>query len=484
MSGQAPRMMLPLLVSMVIIKSTSQALKAERDEITAMKDNLNVGLFLMNKDLIIQDAYSRALEEILGSELQGKNFLDIISNSLNTREQQIMKGYFSMIINRTHEQTMLEEINPISEFTYLQSETGKEKNLTCSFVPVEREQGEVFILGTIHDVSAEVMLQQQITEEVNKRQEEMSSIFEIIQLDPKVFNDFIEDTTDEFNRINDLLKDNKLPNQPAIIQIYQSVHAVKSNSLILGLEDFSRKLHSLEGELNKLKEQEEISFEAVLHITLELEKIMKEKDKFQATIEKIASFGGTERHGENRKQSEYVLIETLIKTSEKASAALHKKVRFIVDEIDPDAIENGPRRAIKEVLMQLVRNAVYHGIETPGKRLAAGKEETGSINLSIKTENGKIHITLADDGQGLDFDRIRSKIVSTQLVDDKDNIDHKHLMNILFSPGFSTLDKADLHAGRGMGLSLVRDRIRGVRGAIQLNTNPGKGTSFKILIPV
>jgi len=266
-----------------------------------------------------------------------------------------------------------------------------------------------------------------------------------------------------------------------MVSIYQSVHAIKSNSLILGLENFSDKLHELENTIKQYRENEEVAFEDVLHITVELDKIMKEKDKFQSIIQKIESFkAGSE--GAHR-QDQYVLIETLTQACDKAAEAQNKKVIFTVDELDSSILDNSPRRIIKEVLTQLVRNSVYHGIEMPRDRVAAGKDSQGKIRLSITREDDLIHLKLSDDGKGLDLKKIRERAVEQKLLSEEDAENKNQLLQVIFAPGFSTASSADLHAGRGIGLNLVRERIKELRGSIKLSSDPGKGTTFNVFIP-
>ncbi|MDR1931376.1 MAG: hypothetical protein LBQ57_01000, partial [Spirochaetales bacterium] len=258
------------------------------------------------------------------------------------------------------------------------------------------------------------------------------------------------------------------------------VHAIKSNAIILGLESYSAKLQELESTISGLREQKEIPFEAVLHVTLELEQIMRERDKFQTTINKITSF----KHKEFKRQDEYVLIQSLNRASEKACEALGKKVRFVVKDIDPAAIENGPRRVMREVLTQLVRNAVFHGIELPGERIARGKDEEGLISLSIKAEGDCILIKLTDDGHGINFDRVRETAGKLNLIRGGQEPDKKHLAQMLFLPGFTTAEKAGSYAGRGIGLNLVGERLNELNGSIKLYTTDGKGTTFTIRLPL
>jgi two-component system chemotaxis sensor kinase CheA len=140
---------------------------------------------------------------------------------------------------------------------------------------------------------------------------------------------------------------------------------------------------------------------------------------------------------------------------------------------------------IKEVLTQLVRNSVYHGIEIPEEREAAGKDREGTIRLSIKQEKGIIHLKLSDDGKGLNFAKIREKALDLKLLQKTEDAENKNqLLQIIFSPGFSTADSADMHAGRGIGLNLVRERVRDLHGSIKLSSETGKGTTFNIYLPL
>jgi two-component system chemotaxis sensor kinase CheA len=346
---------------------------------------------------------------------------------------------------------------------------------------VDRGYGDYYILGTFEDITEAKLLQKQLAEEEGKREEEMRALFQVIQVEPRVFGDFLEDAEYEFNQINDILKDKKLSAAEAMVRIYQSVHAIKSNAVILGLDNFGNKLHELENKIKDIRDKEEISFEDVLHVAVELENIMREKDKFKETITRLQSFKG----GDSRRQDRHVLIETLNKACEKAAAAQNKKARLIIEDIAGIVLEHGPRRVIKEVLTQLVRNSVYHGIENPEERENRGKNPEGQIKLSIKFDNATIHIKLGDDGRGLDFERIRRKAEGLHMLRSKaEGEDKGYLSQVIFSPGFSTAETADVYAGRGIGLNLVKEKIRELRGSIKLHTEPGKGTCFNLFIPM
>jgi two-component system, chemotaxis family, sensor kinase CheA len=461
---------------------------AERDEIAVMKDSMKIGLFFMDKDYIIQDHYSRYLEELLSdTKLFGKNLMDIINDSVTPSESGAIKDYFNMILERTYDQEMLDDINPLNELHYVNKATEEKKVFQFAFATVERGHGEVFILVTIYDITTRVELQQRLAEEEARRQEEMQSVFELIQVEPDVFSDFMADMEHEINEINGILKNEAMSTHDALVKIYQSVHAIKSNAVILGLNVFGNKVHALESKIKKLREVKEVPFSEMLNLTMEIEKISKEKDGFADILNKIQSYaggGGKSKGGE--KQNIKVMVESLAKTTSRVAEDLGKQIKFISSDIDPEAIDKGPRRVMKEILMQLIRNSALHGIEMPDERKAKGKNPIGVIKLSIKmTEDRKnIQIKLIDDGKGLDYKKIAQRAVANKLIKPEVARNPDVLMKVIFMPGFSTADTETIHGGRGIGLNLVRDRIKEVKGGIKVKSEPNKGTLFFISLPV
>jgi len=465
---------------------------AERDEIAAMKDSMQIGLFFIDGNYVIQDHYSRYLEEMLSeTNLFGRKITEVISDSVSNNELNAIEDYFKMIIERTYDQEMLDDINPLSELHYVNKATGSRKVFQFAFSTVERGRGEVFILVTVYDITARVELQKQLAEEQERRQEEMQAVFELIKVEPGVFNDFMRDMEYEFDNINKIQKSDTLSAHESLVKIYQSVHAIKSNAVILGLNIFGNKVHNLESKIKKLREMEgDVPFGEMLNLTMDIEKIFEEKEGFKDIIDKLNTYVGGSRSSapaENtEKQNVKVLLESLEKTTAKAAEDLEKQIRLVATDIDAEAVEKGPRRVMKEILMQLIRNSAVHGVESPDVRKSVGKNETGTIRLSIKmTEDKKnVHIKLNDDGQGLNYERIAEKALSRNLIKEEDKENKDMLIKAIFSPGFSTAEVEGVHGGRGIGLNLVRDRIKEVNGSVKLRSEEGKGVIFLVSLPV
>ncbi|AID44514.1 Signal transduction histidine kinase CheA [Candidatus Arthromitus sp. SFB-mouse-NL] len=163
------------------------------------------------------------------------------------------------------------------------------------------------------------------------------------------------------------------------------------------------------------------------------------------------------------------------------SLELNKDIQFIIEgastELDRTVIDE-----IGEPLIHLLRNAVDHGIETKEKRVEAGKNPTGQIQLYAYQEGTKAVIKIRDDGKGLDVDKIKAKAekvgISTNGMSDTD------IKNLIFLEGFSTNDKVTDISGRGVGMDVVKTKISSLGGTIDLQSEVGKGSTFVIKLPL
>lgn len=143
-------------------------------------------------------------------------------------------------------------------------------------------------------------------------------------------------------------------------------------------------------------------------------------------------------------------------------------------------------QAIRDPLTHLIRNAADHGIEDPEERLEAGKPETGKIVLEALHEGGHIVIEVRDDGRGIDPDGVRKKAVERGLVSaaEAEQMSDSRIQQYIFEPGFSTAEEVTKVSGRGVGMDVVRNNLERIGGTIELESEPGEGTTVHLEIPV
>jgi two-component system chemotaxis sensor kinase CheA len=162
---------------------------------------------------------------------------------------------------------------------------------------------------------------------------------------------------------------------------------------------------------------------------------------------------------------------------------LGKKIELNIEgadaELDKTLVEQ-----IGDPLIHLIRNSCDHGVEMPEDRKKNGKNETGTITLSAHQEGNHIVITIADDGKGIPVNIIRKKAIEKGLIKEDDVLSEKDIFNLIFEPGFSTAEKVTEVSGRGVGMDVVKRQIQKLKGMIDIDSKPGKGTTTSIQLPL
>ncbi|WP_233833035.1 hybrid sensor histidine kinase/response regulator [Paraburkholderia sp. ZP32-5] len=165
--------------------------------------------------------------------------------------------------------------------------------------------------------------------------------------------------------------------------------------------------------------------------------------------------------------------------------SLGKKVRWQLigasTQVDRDILD-----LLEAPLGHMLRNALDHGIEAPAVRLAHGKPEEGTLTLEARHAAGALQITVSDDGAGIDIDALRASIVRRKLASEETaaRLSEAELLEFLFLPGFSLRDQVTDMSGRGVGLDVVHDVVKRVRGTVRITHEPGAGTRMQMQLPL
>ena len=162
-----------------------------------------------------------------------------------------------------------------------------------------------------------------------------------------------------------------------------------------------------------------------------------------------------------------------------------KDIRLIIrgekTELDKRMIDE-----LSDPLIHMVRNAADHGIESPDERAAAGKPVRGTVTLDAFHRGNQIHIQVRDDGRGLDPDKLRDKAVAKGILTaaDAQRLSDAQALKLIWEPGFSTAEQITEVSGRGMGMDIVRSKIERINGSVELESEPGAGTTISINLPL
>lgn len=165
------------------------------------------------------------------------------------------------------------------------------------------------------------------------------------------------------------------------------------------------------------------------------------------------------------------------------SSKLNKQVNLIVEggetELDKTIIEH-----LSDPLLHIIRNAIDHGIESPEERKKLGKPETGEIVLKAFYSGAEVHIEISDNGKGIDKSLVHAKALERMLIEPMVQLSEKEIFQLLFKPGFSTLESVSEYSGRGVGMDVVARKISELRGDVVLSSQKGIGTKVLIKLPL
>ena len=177
------------------------------------------------------------------------------------------------------------------------------------------------------------------------------------------------------------------------------------------------------------------------------------------------------------------LFQRMSRIVREAAQATGKTVRLVSEgeatEVDKTVIER-----LADPLTHMIRNAVDHGLETPEKREEAGKSEAGVVRLTAAHRSGRVVIEVSDDGAGINRERVRQKAIDKGLIPADATLSNSEIDNLLFMPGFSTAGEISNLSGRGVGMDVVKRSIQSLGGRISISSEPGRGSTFSISLPL
>lgn len=176
-------------------------------------------------------------------------------------------------------------------------------------------------------------------------------------------------------------------------------------------------------------------------------------------------------------------FQKLVRIQRDTSKNMNKKINFIKKGEETE-IDRNISEKILEPLSHLLKNSIYHGIEDETERIKKGKKIDGEIEVNAYSKRGMVFIDLKDDGAGINIEKVYKKAKSKNLIDQNEIYSDKDIANLIFLPGFSTVENVDTIAGRGVGLDIVKERIIEFGGKVDIEFEKDVGTIFRMKIPI
>jgi signal transduction histidine kinase/HAMP domain-containing protein len=479
---------------------------AGTNQIRKILETVNEGLFLIGPDLIIQPGYSRATTEIFHREIVGLHFLDLLRPTGQVLEPVLAPAtlesavlYLELLQNPKIKDKLIAQTNPLLEVEFRQhvrNGASRTRFLEFRFNRVLATGKPTQIMVTVLDSTTSVSLKRQIRESEAKAQTQIEMLFGIMHVDPRTLQEFLTHTETQTDMMIKALEAGQFASKTGeteeqrsarysrLLQtILRSLHLVKGNATVIHLSYFENLANQLEEEVVGIKAAEVISGEHFLPIATGLGQMRDRINMTRELIDRLLEMQKVFSHTLSTHNGEFDALAALAEeVARRSGKRVHVSFDFVTEvPTEPKSLAE----TVHTILTQLVRNAAAHGIELPFQRVNSGKHPVGDIHIfSCRPARDCFEFGVRDDGIGLDFPALRRRAVEAGYAD-KDAIgqwSEAQLTDLLFKPGFTTLEHSTRDAGRGVGLDAVQDLAKRFGGEIKVSSKTGSFTEFRVRI--
>ena len=520
--------MLAALVGYLSLARGKQAAAAAaaRQQTEDILSTVREGLFLLDADLKIGTIHSDATAQLFQREsVSGITFEDLLRDLVTPKTLAIATKFVKVLWSERTKENLIRSINPLNEVELLVGEKGSKdaetRYLEFNFHRVRREGAITHVLVAVADVTARVALAAQLKGAQDNAQHQMDAFLSILHVDPVQLSSFLDDSDVAFKMINATLRDparDSATFRRKIDGLFRQIHSIKGEASAIGLGSMEARAHALENDLAALRERTDLTGDDFLPLLTKFDDLVSHSQSVRDMVTKLASFRDSfGKHQQSQAGGGHAAASTgdsttrAPKVSEDAVAAeatLQRSARegfvasaqqladriandhgkkVIVSCRGHDQVPEAYRRPVKDVLIQLIRNAVVHGIESPQERQAAGKSPEGHIRINFEmTDGGRaFRMMCEDDGRGLTPDKLRKTAVSKGIISQADAgaLSDQEAMMLVFRSGFSTAKDVTRDAGRGVGMDVIAEIAARLGGRISLNSEIGKNMKLSLSFP-
>jgi two-component system chemotaxis sensor kinase CheA len=460
-----------------LVTARTRQLSERNEEMALVLDNIDQGLAIIDRDAKLMGAASRSFKEAFGTPTPGTPFYEVLAQDNDKKSYELEAGFEQMIADVLPIELSLDQLP--------KSITHQGRQYSLSFIPL-RHGGELAgALLVVRDITTELLAQRAEAE-----QRERVRVFERIMRDRAGFQEFFQ----EAQRLVTLLSSDCDGRSEEALR---TLHTLKGVAAMYDISSVSEAAHALE---------QALAHGSAGEVEVARQHLFLSWDNFRALVGPILGDGSTRRLEISRDELGELIDSVRAKTS--YPALLHALIRLTYEPVSErfarmeDQIKRLARRLSKPVplvvirvgdvrlpaqrfrtfwssMAHVVRNLVDHGLESEDERERQGKPLENRIELSAKVDDAAIVIEVADDGRGIDWERLALKARQKGLP-----AGSRHdLEQALFADGVSTAAAVSQISGRGVGMSAVRESCLALGGTLSVVSERGQGTCFRFSFP-
>ena len=484
------------------LSTGDQKIMTAKHEIDNILTSIQEGLLLVRRDGSISGQHSASLAAILGTPIKpGTHINELLKACLRNKEYEIATEYVDLLLSGKVKASMVKQLNPLLA---VRLSVGEQRYATFDFTPVVPLVGakdvssQDALLVAVFDVTEKVALEQAVANAKEQAKAEGEILSQILNSEAGAVTEFLRAAQQDLDEVNTALRDvkgNVSGYRTLVGMIFRVIHNIKGQSAMLGLSSIEIEAHRFEDTLVELQRRNSFTGDALIPVSLAMSDLMSRMVNVSQIVDKLSQFGslGAARSGKEdgaglAEQPDPIALATryLSELAQRIAFDEKKEVALNTQFQLPTVLPPKIMKIARDVLPQLVRNAVVHGIEHPDERERLGKPRQGSITLSVSSDSDQdISIHVHDDGRGLSFDAIRNTLSTTGRMSREQiaSLTEQQLIAQIFEPGVSTAHVTGLHAGRGVGLDLVKDVVDKAGGRIRVRSRLNGHTEFFLKFP-
>jgi len=507
LSGLAIALALVGLVTVLLSARQRQesSLRQARQQTVDILRTVKDGLFLLDRNLVIGSAYSGALETLFQrKDFTGLAFESLLKNIVSERTLATAVKFVKILWAERTNEKLVKTINPLGEVeVHIDGNNGKfdTRFLQFDFHRVRVDGEMTHVLVSVSDVTARVELANELQASQHQAQGQVDTLLGILHIDPAQLASFLNDSNAAMKMINAVLREPTREEgvfRKKLDTLFRQVHSVKGEAAALGLSSIESRAHGFEDDLKALREKPSLSGNDFLPLVIKLDDLLTHLQSVSDLVSRLSRLHIGHHdvvHTITAVLGEEKEITQGGKADSGVEAALQQLAARVARENNKeaslkctgfDAVPDDYRRAVKDIGIQAVRNAIVHGIETPDARAAAGKAHQGMVRLTFQDAGeAGYKLIIEDDGQGLSTERIKQAAVKKGFItaEKAQSLDTKKIFSLLFQSGFSTIETATKDAGRGVGMNLIADLTNQMGGRVSVATSAGKFTRLTMTLP-
>lgn len=472
-----------------LVSERTEQLAVAQKEAQTVLDSIDEGLFVISRKehgYEVGAQQSAALREIFSVEsLPVTQLSTALSSFLSPAKARELENYLTLLQSGSIRAEMITDLNPLELLHTTVGPAAAEKYLQFTFSAVEPGKQDQYLVR-VRDVTKATLLQQQLTANEKRNEENTQMILSVLHIGPGLLEDFIEGVEIELAIIENILQNDQTPREVMVRmeELFRSVHSIKGNSALLDLKILTSVAHEFEEKVIRIREQKDPQWNDFIPLAMDVVKLQNTLGGLKDLLLRLQNFKSDT--GGNTDSAVAAIPKSIKIMAERLATEHGKQVAVDTEGYDATGVPNKFAYILRDISVQMVRNSIAHGLETPEIRKASGKSGTGKIILALRKDGEEFSFTIRDDGKSFDFEAIRRMAAAKYNASPEvaGAWDQKKLIRIIFEPGFSTAETTTLTAGRGMGLDIVRQRIKKVGGELKINFAPGKFTDFNMRIPI